>query len=124
MDISALLQLLRDCPDIQHISFETVLSFITRASTLKRDIMQPQPLSVPIDQAPEYLPPSMSQFLSDSLAIHSDHVHVCWGIFKDVIWDQPTPSEVRQADKDAFRIHGTKRGLCECSTANIASVKT
>jgi hypothetical protein len=113
MDLKALLQLLRDHKTLQQLSLSTILSFISRASMLKHDIMQPQPLSVPTDMAPKCLPPSVSQFLGDSLMIRPDHVHECWAIFKDVIWDHPTADEARQVDKDAFKVHGNKYGLSE-----------
>jgi hypothetical protein len=115
MDLEALLQALKDHENLQQLSLDKILTFITRASMLKRDIMQPQPLSVPIDVAPERLPPSVSQFLSNSLDLPPDYTRECWTIFKDVIWDHPMANEAKQVEKDAFRVHGMKCGLSEYS---------
>ena len=86
---------------------------------LKRDIMQPQPLSIPTEMAPKCLPPSVSQFLGDSLMLRPDHVRECWAIFKDVIWDHPTADKARRADNDAFKVHGNKCGLSEYSRNSL-----
>jgi hypothetical protein len=102
MDLNALLLLLKDRDNIQQLPLDKVLSFITRASVLKRDIMQPQPSSVLIDMAPERLSPSVSQFLSDSFNMPPDCINDCWAVFKDVIWDHPTSNEVKKAETDAF----------------------
>jgi hypothetical protein len=113
MDLNALLLLLRDRDNLQQLPLDKVLSFIMRASVLKRDIMQPQPSSVLIDMAPTRLPPSVSQFLSDSLDLPPDCIHDCWAAFKDVVWDYPTSNEVKKAETEAFRVHGKKCGLSE-----------
>ena len=76
-------------------------------------IMQPQALLVPIDMAPNQLPPSVSQFLSHSLDIPLDYTCEYWTILKDIIWDYPAADDVKQVDKDAFRIHRKKCGLNE-----------
>jgi len=113
MDLNTLLLLLRDRDNLRQLPLDKVLSFITRASVLKRDIMQPQPSSVSIDMAPIYLPPSVSQFLGDSLDMPPDCVHDCWAVFKDVIWDHPASNEAKRVETDAFRVHGKKCGLSE-----------
>ena len=77
--------------------------------------MQPQPSTVSIYMVPEHLPPSVSQFLTNSLDIPSHCIQECWAVFKDVIWDHPTVDQVKQAEKDAFRLHGKQCGLSEYS---------
>jgi hypothetical protein len=119
MDLEALLQLLQDNGNLQQLSFDKILTLIMRPSLLKCDIMQPQPLSMPTDMAPQYLLPSVSHFLANSLDIQPEDVQECWKIFKDVIWDHPTAEKVKQADKDAFKLHGMKCGLSEHLTNTI-----
>ncbi len=111
MDIEVLLEQLKAHNALCCLSLGQVMSFVTRAAALKRDIMQPQPLSVPVDHAPDHLPPSVSQFLGDSVGIPSEYIHDCWKILKDTVWDHPSPEETKRADSDAFRVHGQNRGL-------------
>ena len=111
MDIEVLLDELKAHDALCRLSFSQVMSFITRAAALKRDIMQAQPLSVPIDCAPDHLPLSVSQFLSDSVGRPFDCMHNCWKMLKDVVWDHPSAEETKRADTDTFKVHGQKRGL-------------
>jgi hypothetical protein len=113
MDLEVLLKQLQHHEGLQQLSLGKVMSFVNRASMLKRDIMQPQHPSVPVDEAPEILPPSVSHFLSDSLGIPYQYMQDCWSIFKDVVWDHPSAEESKQADRAAFKAHGGKRGLSE-----------
>ena len=65
MDLGTLINELRHHKHLSQIPLGKVMNFIQRASALKRDIMQPQPLSVPINHAPEFLLPSISKFLAE-----------------------------------------------------------
>jgi len=111
IELEVLLQRLKEHDALCFLSLSKVVQFVTRAAALKRDIMQPQPLSVPVDQAPNHLPPSVSHFLADSLGIPPDYMEGCWTIFKDLVWDYPSAEETKHADMDAFKVHGRKRGL-------------
>lgn len=111
MDLETLMSELKHRDNLNQIPLGKVMGFIQRASALKRDIMQPQPLSVPIDQAPEFLPPSISKFLAESLELPSMYVSECWSIFKDEVWSCPSPDESRKTEREAFERHGKKCGL-------------
>jgi hypothetical protein len=111
MDIDILLKQLWDRDVLQYLSLKKIIAFISQASALKRDIMQPQSLAVPSDHAPDILPPFVSEFLSDSLDIPPLYMMECWEIFKGVIWDHPSAEELKRAGKEAFKVHGQKCGL-------------
>jgi hypothetical protein len=108
MDIDILLKQLRDRDVLQYLSLGKIIAFISWASALKRDIMQPQSLAA---RAPDILLPSVSEFLSDSLDIPPLYMTECWEIFKGVVWDHPSAEKLKRADKEAFKVHGQKRGL-------------
>jgi hypothetical protein len=114
MDVCILLQQLKDHESLSRLSLGTIMTFITWASALKRDIIQPQPLSTPVDRAPEFLPPSVSCFLGDSTDIPQEYIQDCWTIFKDVVWDHPNTEDTKRADVEAFKVHGQKQGLSVC----------
>jgi hypothetical protein len=111
MNIKVLLDELKTHDALCQLSFNQIMSFVTRVAALKRDIMQLQPISVPIDCAPNHLPLSVSQFLSDSVGIPFECMHDCWKMLKDVVWDYPSAEEMKRADADSFKVHGQKRGL-------------
>ena len=111
IDIKVLLDELKAHDALCQLSFNQIMSFVTQAAALKRDIMQPQPILVPIDCAPNHLPLSISQFLSDSVGIPFECMHDCWKTLKDVVWDYPGAEEMKRADADSFKVHGQKRGL-------------
>jgi hypothetical protein len=73
--------------------------------------MQPQPILVPIDHAPNHLPISVSQFLSDSVGIPFECMHDCWKMLKNVVWDYLSAEEMKRADTDWFKVHSQKQGL-------------
>ena len=91
--------------------------------------MQPQALLVPIDMAPDQLPPSVSQFLSHSLDIPLDYWMILKTFYGTILQLMMSgqgrlvtiPSTAcphrrngyESTDKDAFRIHGKKCGLSE-----------
>jgi hypothetical protein len=91
---------------------------------LKWDIMQPQTPSTSRDEAPKYLLPSVSHFLSESLGILSRYMEDCWTIFKNVVWDHPSAEESKQADDEAFKVHGQKTGLSEDTIYHLSSEST
>lgn len=111
MVIETILQQLKGHEELRQLSLVTIMAFVSRAASLKRDIMQPQPLSVTYDQPPDVLPLSIVHFLSNSLAIPLTSVQDCWGIFKFDIWDHPGPEEARKADEVSFRAYGLDHGF-------------
>lgn len=109
--LETILQQLKAHDELRRLSLTTIMAFVSRAASLKRDIMQPQPLSVTDDRPPDILPPSIAHFLSNSLAIPLASIQDCWGIFKFDIWDHQGPEEARKADEVAFRIYGLDHGF-------------
>ena len=108
MDLGTLINELRRHKHLSQIPLGKVMSFIQRASALKRDIMQPQPLSVPINHAPEFLLPSISKFLAELLELPDVYVSECWSIFKDEVWRCPSPEESKKIEREAYEMHGKK----------------
>ena len=96
MDLGTLINELRRHKHLSQIPLGKVMSFIQRASALKRDIMQPQPLSVPINHAPEFLPPSISKFLAELLELPDVYVSECWSIFNNECGDALVPRSQRR----------------------------
>ncbi|KAG1722830.1 uncharacterized protein EDB91DRAFT_1034169, partial [Suillus paluster] len=78
---------------------------------LKDDIIQPQPHTVSIMAAPNILPPSITNFLSDVVAISPESVDALWDIMKDLAWVLPTVNEARADEENAFRLYGHQRGI-------------
>ena len=122
--MEALLEQLQNHDGLRQLSLAQIISFVNCASMLKRDIMQPQTPSTSGDEAPKYLPPSVSHFLSESLGIPNRYMEDCWTIFKDVVWDHPSAEESKQADDEAFKVHGQKRGLSEDTIYHLSSEST
>lgn len=102
MDIRAALQQLKDHKELHQLSLVTIMAFISLATSLKHDIMQPQPLFLPQDQSPDILPPSIVYFLSQSLAIPLTSIQECWHIFKFNIWDHPGPEAAHKVEEASF----------------------
>jgi len=98
-------------PTLHSLTVEQVYSFLTRASQVKRDILQPQPLTVQHNAAPDILPPSIVLFLSKSVLITPAGVQQLWDALKDVAWAFPTPTEQHVADEKAFETHGHEHGI-------------
>ena len=99
MDIETILQQLSRHTELHQLPLTTVMAFISQATSLKCDIMQPQPLSVTPDQSPNVLPLFVANFLSNSLAIPLASIQDCWNIFRFDIWDHPRPEEAQRLDE-------------------------
>ena len=69
MDLLGLLCRLEEVDGLQGLTIQQMLSFLTQASALKRDIAQPQPVDSPSAGTPEVLPPSVVEFLSESIGL-------------------------------------------------------
>ena len=113
IDLGTLINELRCHKHLSQIPLGKVMSFIQCASALKQDIMQPQPLSVPINHTPEFLLPSISKFLAESLELPDVYVSECWSIFKDEVWRCPSPEVSKKIEREAYDMHGKKWGLSE-----------
>lgn len=125
MDALPLFDKLIEHQNLSHLSMTTIVDLITRASALKRDIMQPQSLSTPIDCPPDILPQSVALFLAESFDLSAASVQGFWDVFKVVVWHYPSTEDRKHAEAEAFRDHGHKRGFSEPSyTIVFISVNT
>ncbi|KAG2117880.1 uncharacterized protein F5147DRAFT_566783 [Suillus discolor] len=88
------------------MSYIDLGQFLRCASLLKDDIIQPQPYTVSITAAPDILPPSITNFLSDVVAISPKAVDALWDIMKDLAWVLPTADEARADEENMFRLYG------------------
>ncbi|KAG1892818.1 hypothetical protein F4604DRAFT_1913513 [Suillus subluteus] len=61
--------------------------------------------------APDILPPSITNFLSDVVTISPESVDALWDITKDLAWVLPTVDEARADEETAFRLYGHQRGI-------------
>ncbi|KAL0954922.1 hypothetical protein HGRIS_003855, partial [Hohenbuehelia grisea] len=87
-----------------------LMTLMRLAAVLKRDILLPQPINTPHDQAPKYLPPTIEAFLADALGILAKDVRYCWSAIKEEVWDMPTVV-LTAVEEEMFKVHGWKRGL-------------
>ena len=95
---------------LKDLNAKQLQDFITRASLLKREILQTQPSNL-TTVIPEVLPPSVVEFLSESIDLPFNAVQSYWSVLKETVWAMPTPKDFRAEDKIAFKDYGWKRGL-------------
>ncbi|KAF8059881.1 hypothetical protein FPV67DRAFT_1453519 [Lyophyllum atratum] len=98
-------------PILCGLTLDQVITFIRLTSSLKRDILQPQPLHQSDENhAPDILPPSVAEFLSRAVGIPSDCIADSWDILKHHVWSA-SPTSRRREDYDLFEEHGRALGL-------------
>jgi hypothetical protein len=98
-------------PVLKNISVNQIFAFLQLCSCLKNNILLAQPVTVPITSAPGFLPPSIADFLAESIGIPNECVADCWSLFKDDAWSIPESAEMMELDEQAFRLHGWKHGI-------------
>jgi hypothetical protein len=114
MALIHLLAMLQRHPNLQHLSLLDLATFIRLASLLKRDILQPQPLSqTHPDNPPDVLPRSVSQFLSSAVGIPLDDMEYCWDVLKEDVWCSPPIQPVSAHEERLFKEFGWRYGLSE-----------
>ncbi|KAJ7737260.1 hypothetical protein DFH07DRAFT_704611, partial [Mycena maculata] len=62
------------------LSFTQMVMFTHLLSVIKLDISLCQPIVISIDEAPDFLPPRISSFISEVTSIPLEQVPVCWSI--------------------------------------------
>lgn len=92
--IRSLLAAVEQHPALASLPFSSLLTFLRYAYPLKDDILQPQPHFVSVAVAPEFVPPSVLQFLMSSLDIPISDVEALWSVTGDIIWSLSPPEEV------------------------------
>ncbi|KAG1766287.1 hypothetical protein EDD22DRAFT_878527 [Suillus occidentalis] len=86
MDVGSLFLAIRKHRELAAMSYIDLGRFLRYASLLKDDIIQPQPHTISIMAAPDILPPSITSFLPDVVAISPESVDALWDITKDLAW--------------------------------------
>ncbi|KAJ7758979.1 hypothetical protein DFH07DRAFT_958123 [Mycena maculata] len=92
------------------ISFTQMIAFTRLLSVIKPDISLCQPINISIDEAPDFLPPSISAFVSEATGIPPEQVPACWSVLKDEIWSASGP-ELSTEERELFKVHGWKHGI-------------
>ena len=113
MTVQSTFQLLAEHPMLSNLTIAQLVTAITLARCLKRDISLPQPLSEDSIHAPSFLPPAIQEFLGKVLELNSSDVGYLWDIMKDSIWELPTEEEAREMNEKHFEKHGWERELSE-----------
>jgi len=98
-------------PVLKELSLNQIFAFLRLCSLLKNDIQLAQPLAVPITSAPDILPPSVSDFIAESIGIPNECMTNCWRMFKDDAWSMPDSVEMTEQDEQVFRSNGWKCGI-------------
>lgn len=111
MALLAHLQLLDQHPHLQHIKTLQLLDFLRLASLLKRDIDLAQPARLDLEAAPEFLPHSVAQFLSNATGLSIEDVMVLWSVFKDEAWQLDSDAHRSSMEETAFKTHGWHLGI-------------
>lgn len=62
-------------------------------------------------QAPEVLPPSVTEMLLATFDMSLDAVDRLWDIVKEISWDLPSPADKNDAKEVIFKQHGHAVGL-------------
>ncbi|KAF8075908.1 hypothetical protein FPV67DRAFT_1649010 [Lyophyllum atratum] len=117
---------------IRPLSITQLITFVRLASRLKNDIILCQPITISTISAPAILPPTVTDFLADSVGIPTKDVPHHWMQYRDEIWIMGSSHETHEEDEQAFRVHGWKRGLGSltlyppsqcCTNANCSRTK-
>lgn len=105
------------------LTLDHILRFLSLSSRLVRDINLIQPTSVSASkQAPEFLPPTIAEFLSQSLELSLEEVQQCWDVFGDIVWALPGVKEQEDIVERLFEEHGHPLGVGELSSCGIGAI--
>jgi hypothetical protein len=66
------LQQVQAHPVLEQLSLNQIFAFLQLCSLLKNDIQLAQPPAVPITSAPHILPPSVANFVAESIGIPNE----------------------------------------------------
>jgi hypothetical protein len=104
-DLEKILELLKVDPEaFQGLTIGKILCFTSYASSLKHDILLSQPASQSESTPPDFLPPTVESFLSESCDIPAEFTKSCWEVFKETVWEE-SDADREQKEMD-FREHG------------------
>jgi hypothetical protein len=111
MAVHRALSLLSEHAILCNLTISQLLQSISLTTCLRRDISLPQPISLDSRQAPDFLPPAISDFVAESIGIGGNVMQDLWYIIKDDVWEAPTEAEASVFNEDCFRKYGWKREL-------------
>ncbi|KZP27843.1 hypothetical protein FIBSPDRAFT_730025 [Athelia psychrophila] len=115
IEICSLLARMSEHEVLRGLTVTQLMAFVNHAVCLRRSIQLTQPLSEDDIAAPEFIPGSISEFLSESVGIPYQHITTCWSILKDLVWQQPTSEELSEKQEEQFVKHGWRRGITSIS---------
>ncbi|KAF8879155.1 hypothetical protein BD779DRAFT_1447120 [Infundibulicybe gibba] len=101
-------------PSASEWTLAHVFCFIQLARILKTDILLAQPSTHNPTDAPIYLAPSISKFISSACNIDKESVDIAWTVLKDEVWNEnPLVASVGDAKsiEETFRKHGMNLGF-------------
>ncbi|KDR71533.1 hypothetical protein GALMADRAFT_102508 [Galerina marginata CBS 339.88] len=109
------LERLKAHPILRHLTLDGICTFARLGSNLKREILQPQPISESNPAiAPAILPEHVHTFLGKALGIPLEVMDDCWDILGDHVWEMPQ-MPLMVEDYRLFKVFGWPRGLTAIS---------
>lgn len=96
---------------LSKLSLMTIHNFIRLCASLRNDILLVQRADHNPVTPPLFLPPTIQQFLAQSLDIPLETVADCWTVLKALCWDDTYTSRLSISTEDVFRKHGVDKGL-------------
>jgi hypothetical protein len=100
------LQQVQAHPVLMELPLYQIFVFLWLCSLMKNDIQLTQPLAVCITSAPDILPPSVSDFLAESIGIPNECMTGCSRMSKDDAWSMPDSTEMTEQNEQAFHSNG------------------
>ncbi|KAJ7033257.1 hypothetical protein C8F04DRAFT_1210932 [Mycena alexandri] len=96
--------------DVEPLSLAQSLLFSRLLSVLKRDIVLPQPIDVPTNDAPDILPPTITTFIAAAVGISCEDVTYFWATMRFDIWAL-SPQTLNEEEEELFQEHGWELGI-------------
>jgi len=91
-NLVGMLQALDKASSFQEMTVQQLLNYITHAAALKHEISQSQPANSTL-AIPKVLPPSITEFLSESIPLLTHVVDSYWPVLKETVWTLPSQNE-------------------------------
>lgn len=112
--INLTISLLAEHEALRELSLPQVNTFIDLTASLHRSIQLVQPAVEPSGEAPTILPPSIIDFLAESVQIPHASVSICWLALKDIVWQHPLPNERVSTYEKLYVEFRWKRDISKC----------
>ena len=109
--LSHLLDALSATPELAaRLTLAQLYRFVVCCARVKNEICIAQPADVRLDIPPEFLPPSLLEFLAALLEFEVVLVIQCWSVFKTLIWNDDYVAMLQQDPRKEFYEYGIERG--------------